>query len=159
MVGKMSKFSLALTWKIFFGFCSLIFLAFAYYNLSDFRSANWFDIFVALVEIVVALFYFIRLFDMLSMNEEGFIYRSLGIDYSGKWVDVKTIDERENALVDLVRLEGILILTEKLSKSRNWFASRKYFFIPLSQFARKWRESELGSKVQEYLPQVQWKQT
>ena len=153
----MLKYTLSISWKIFFGFCSLGAATLMYYRLLDFQSWNFGDWYMFFAFTAIAFFYFARIFDTFSINKEGFEYRSLGITYSGNWIDVKDIDEREHFLVDLVRLEGILISKEKLVMSHNWFGGKKYFFIPLSQFSAKWRESELGYKVKNYLPQVQWK--
>ena len=149
----MTNFALSRNWKMYFGICCLVCLTLAIYSLTRYPSWNLGDGLVFLGAILVAASYFAHLFDNLSINREGFEYRSSGTIYSGNWTDVRKVAVRKYFVFYWVRYEGFYIPKEKLTSGKTsvWVDD---FFVPLSPFVVKWRENTLGQQLKEYAPQI-----
>ncbi len=148
----MSKIPLSRNSKILFGMLGLIWSILAALYLEGYQAWDWRDVLGFFPASVLAIYHFGLLFDNLTIDDNGFLYRSFGITYSGKWSDVKSITNQKTILPGL-GIEGIYISKRKLTSGNQWYTPQE-LFIPISRFVPNWQSSELRQKVNDFIAQA-----
>ncbi len=96
----------------------------------------------------------------IVVNDQGIEYNTNRVVFKAIWKDLEKLSSGWH---EQIKQEGIIVdkLKLKTTNSFQQLPTKEYFlskttkaFIPLSCFADKWRDSELGQQIKQYAPHL-----
>lgn len=151
------EFYVTAKWKWFYGFFAIISavgLFLSLYWITSIRGLPTFRDYLQFLWVFLFFYHVINncyaCFQVIRTNPNGIYFRAFGYNVDAEWKDIKRIERRG--------VFECLIINKRKRTVNIWFPGiflgESEVIIPVSQFDKKWRDSELGQQIKQYVPHL-----